>query len=93
MIIKVAKDGQKALALKKMAQITLQRLKETDAQKYPSNTLVDYYDILHKLMDAIASLEGAKIKGESAHRELIDYIAKNQGLDEQSRLFLQQMRD
>jgi len=76
-----------------MAEITLERLEETDKEKYPSNTLTDYYDVMHKLLEAISIAEGIKIKGEGAHQELIDYIAKHHGLDEQIRQFLQQMRE
>ncbi|MBS3159240.1 hypothetical protein J4436_00460 [Candidatus Woesearchaeota archaeon] len=43
MITKTQPDKQKAESLKKMAEITLQRLEEMDLVKYPSNTLNDYY--------------------------------------------------
>lgn len=76
-----------------MAGVTLDRLGKTEIEKYPSNTLLDYYDIIHKLLEAIASKEGIKIKGEGAHQELIDYVSKQHNFDEQIRLFLQQMRD
>src|SRR3989344_5667682 len=93
MIIKIHSDKQKSKSLKKMAEITLERLKETDTKKYPTNTLTDYYDVIHKLMEALGLLNGIKTKGEGAHQELIDYIAKQYHLDEQDRQFLQQMRD
>jgi len=93
MIINIRPDEQKSKSLKKMAEITLQRLKETDAEKYPSNTLTDYYDVMHKLMEALGLVEGIKIKGEGAHQELIDYISKQHRLSEQTRQLLQQMRD
>lgn len=93
MISKVKPDRQKSESLKKMAEITLERLNKTDIEEYPSNTLLDYYDSAHKLMEALASKEGVKIKSEGAHQELIDYIAKKHNLDEQTRQFLQQMRD
>jgi uncharacterized coiled-coil DUF342 family protein len=92
-IIKTSIDKQKAKALVKMAEITLERLKTTDKEKYPSNTLTDYYDAIHKLMEAIALLDGIKAKGEGAHQELIDYVAKKEKLDEQSRQLAQQMRE
>ena len=38
-------------------------------------------------------LDAVKAKGEGTHQELIDYVSKAKGLDEQTRLFLQQMRD
>jgi len=93
MIIKTSIDRQKANALAKMAEITLERLRTTDKEKYPSNTLTDYYDAIHKLMEAIALLDGIKTKGEGAHQELIDYVAKKEKLDEQSRQLAQQMRE
>ena len=93
MISRIQPDKQKATALKKMAGITLHRLEETEMTKYPSNTLTDYYDAIHKLMEALTLSEGIKFKGEGAHQELIDYIAKVKRLDEPTRQFLQQMRD
>lgn len=93
MIAKVKPDKQKSESLKKMAEITLERLDNTDMGKYPSNTLLDYYDVVHKLIEAITLKEGIKVKGEGAHQELVDYIAKQQKIDEQMRQFLQQMRD
>ena len=93
MISKVQPDNQKSEALQKMAKITLERLDETNTQKYPSNTLVDYYDAIHKLMEACALKMGIKIKGEGAHQELIDYVSKQFKFSEHTRIFLQQMRD
>ena len=93
MKIEIKPDEQKAEALKKMAEITLKRLEETDKEKYPSNTLNDYYDVIHKLIEAVSINEGVKIKGEGAHQQLIDYVAKKKNLNEQDRIFLQEMRD
>ena len=93
MITKVKPDKQKSESLRKMAEITLERLENTDMEKYPSNTLSDYYDVVHKLIEAITIRAGIKVKGEGAHQELIDYVAKQNKIDEQMRQFLQQMRD
>ncbi len=93
MITKVKPDKQKSESLKKMAEITLERLDNTDMEKYPSNTLLDYYDVVHKLIEALTLIEGIKVKGEGAHQELIDYVAKQKKIDEHMRQFLQQMRD
>lgn len=92
MKITAKSDKQKAKALIEMAMITLQRLKEYNQEKYPSNTLTDYYDIIHKLMDALSLTTGVKISGEGAHKELIDYIAQEYKLEESFREFIQQMR-
>ena len=93
MIIKIHPNNEKSKSLKKMAEITLERLKETNIEKYPSNTITDYYDVIHKLMEALTLVNGSKIKGEGAHQELIDYIAKKHNFDEQTRQLLQQMRE
>ena len=92
MIARISPDKQKSDSLKKMAEITLERLKETDIERYPTNTLIDYYDVIHKLMEAFGLINGVKTRGEGAHQELIDYIAKQYNLNEQTRRFLQQMR-
>jgi uncharacterized coiled-coil DUF342 family protein len=90
---RITPDREKANSLLAMAKTTLQRLKETDKNKYPANTLTDYYDSLHKIMDAIASIEGIKFRGEGAHQELIDYICKKHKQNESVRIFLQELRD
>ncbi len=76
-----------------MAEVTLERLDNTNMDRYPSNTLLDYYDVVHKLIEALTLREGIKVKGEGAHQELIDYVAKEKKIDEHMRVFLQQMRD
>ncbi|MBI2564834.1 hypothetical protein HYV79_02485 [Candidatus Woesearchaeota archaeon] len=93
MLTKIQPDKQKAQALKIMAEITLQRLETTELTKYPSNTLTDYYDTLHKIMEAITLSEGIKFKGDGAHQELIDYISQKHNLGEPTKQFLQQMRE
>lgn len=90
---KIQPDKEKAKSLMKMAEITLERLKGTDNYKYPTNTLTDYYDSIHKIMEALLFIEGIKIRGDGAHQELIDYVCKYYNLGESVRVFLQEMRD
>jgi len=84
-------DREKAISLMHMAQITLERLNSLDKLKYPSNTLNDFYDILHKLMESYSSLKGIKFNGENAHKELIDYACQEL-FNSQARTFLQELR-
>ena len=88
MIISIQPDIQKAKSLLLSAKMTLQRLDGTDKEKYPTDTLKDYYDIIHKLMEAITLNEGIKAKGEGAHQELIDYVARKHKLGEKTRLLV-----
>lgn len=93
MMLKINPDLQKSKALIEMAKITLERLNNTDIYKYPSNTLTDYYDIIHKLMDSLALSKGIKFKGDGAHQELIEYVCKTFTIGESKRIFLQEIRD
>ncbi len=93
MMLKIQPDLQKAKALIKMARISLQRLDEINLYKYPTNTLTDCYEIMHKLMEALTLKEGIKIKGEGAHQELINYISKKYNFEEADHHFMQEMRD
>ena len=89
---KTISDMNKAKSLLEMAQKTFERLKTIDKLKYASNTLEDYYNILHQLMESLSSIKGIKFSGENAHKELIDYISKEFSLPENERIFLQEMR-
>lgn len=62
-------------------------------EEYPTNSLIDFYDIIHNLMEAVTLKEGVKAKGDGAHQELIDYVASKYSIGEQNRRFLQEMRD
>jgi len=93
MIIEVQPDTQKAKSLREMALVTFERLKETDKEKYPSNTLTDYYDIIRKLMEAITSVDGVKIKGEGAHQIIIDYVCDQYKHSTATKRFIQELRD
>lgn len=93
MITVITPDRQKAESLRKMSEITIARLEKTHMEEYPSNTVLDYYDAIHNLMEAITAMGGIKVKGEGAHQELIDHLAKQGVIDEQTRQFLQTMRD
>ncbi len=93
MKVKISLDKNKAKSLLTMAEISLERLNETNKLKYPSNTLEDYYGILHQLMETITFIDGIKFKGEGAHFELIDYIFKKYNFNFSHNVFLQSMRN
>lgn len=90
---RITPDAQKAEALKKMAKQTLARIADTDAKKYPSPVLKDYYDVLHYLMESLACLKGVKTDGEGAHAELIDWTCREFRLPESDRQFLHILRN
>ncbi len=90
---KVKPDKQKALALQIIAKNTLKRLSETNTTTYPTNTLIDYYECIRKLIEAICCLEGVKFDGEEAHKLSINHIHKIKLISESERIFLQDLRN
>ena len=90
---KISIDKHRAESLKKMASISLKRLNSFNKMEYPSHTLDDYYDILHQLMDAVSLLNGIKFSGNSAHKELIDWVSTSLEFSESCRNFLQKIRN
>ena len=93
MKIQIKPDKEKAKSLLYMSKLTLKRIKETDKNQYPSHILTDYYDVIHNLMESLSLINGIKIKGDGAHQELIDYTCKTYNIREESRLFLQNLRN
>lgn len=93
MKIQIKPDKEKAKSLFYMSKLTLKRIKETDKNQYPSHILTDYYDVIHNLMESLSLINGIKIKGDGAHQELIDYTCKTYNIHEESRLFLQNLRN
>lgn len=87
MVVVGQPDKQKALSLKGMAKITLERLESTDKARYASNTLTDYYDIIHKLLEAMSALDGIKIKGDGAQQSLSIMFAESMGSARQQEYF------
>lgn len=85
-------DPEKARSLLKMANMTLDRVGETDTDRYASLALRDYYDVARQLMEAIAAVEGRKSGGKGAHAKLIDWTASTHDLSEGERRQLHQMR-
>ena len=72
--------------------IGLERIENSDPLKYPTLTLTDYYDVIHKLLESISLSSGEKMNGDGAHQKLINFVSKKMGLSENGRQFLQELR-
>ncbi len=69
-------DKEKTASLAAMAQNILERIGETDAEKYNSQIVKDHYEALHCLAEALAAARGYKSEGTGAHEKLIAWVAK-----------------
>ncbi len=76
-IIRITPDKEKAKSIKKMSEITSEMIKTIDIERFPSNILKDYYDVIRELITAILLLDGYKFIGEEAHKKSIQYIEQN----------------
>lgn len=76
-LIRVTPDKIKAKSILKMAEITLEMVKTIDENKFPSNAIKEYYEIIRELISALLLLDGYKTYGEGAHKRVIDYLEKN----------------
>ena len=75
--VRVTPDKEKAKSIMKMVETTLQMIEAIDAERFPSNIVKEYYDVIRELMTTILLLDGFKTYGEGAHKKLIDYLSEN----------------
>ncbi|MCK5233482.1 MAG: hypothetical protein KAJ91_01565 [Candidatus Aenigmarchaeota archaeon] len=74
---KVFPDKEKAKSMLKMVETTIEMIKTVDMEKFPSNVLKEYYDVIRELIAVIVLMDGYKTQGEGAHKKLIDFLAEN----------------
>lgn len=76
-LIRVSPDKEKARSILKMATISLDMVKTIDLERFPSNVVKEYYDIIRELISTVLLLDGYKTYGEGAHMKLIEYLETN----------------
>lgn len=76
-LVKVTPDKEKAKSSLRMADTTLEMIKEIDIARFPSNVTREYYDVIREMISIILQLDGYKTFGEEAHKRQIEYLAKN----------------
>ncbi len=91
-IIDKTPDGEKAKSLKNLAEKILERIDETDKEKYATQVVRDYYNVIHNLLEAISTSIGKKVKGKGAHAELISLICEKFEIERSQEQFLQNLR-
>ena len=76
-----------------MVEVTLRMIEEINTEKFPSNIIKEYHDVVRELISILALLDGYKTIGEGAHKELIDYLKDNYSqFSQQEIIFLDQLR-
>ncbi len=91
-VIDITPDKEEARSLGKMADRTLERIAETDKERFTTQVVKDYYDVIHYLLEGIGMGLGKKVKGRGAHAELISFICEKFGVETEVERFLQSLR-
>lgn len=85
-------DREKAKSLESMAEKILKRIEDTDEEKYTTQVVKDYYNIIHNLLEAISASLGKKVKGKGAHADLISLVCREFDINTSEEQFLQNLR-
>lgn len=76
-LIRVTPDKDKAASIIKMVNATVELISTIDENKFPSNVLKEYYDVIRELASVMLLLDGFKTQGEGSHKRLIEHVGKN----------------
>jgi len=76
-LIKITPDMEKASSILKMADTTIEMIKIIDVNRFGSNLIKEYYDIIRELVSVVLLLDGYKTYGEGAHKKLVEYLENN----------------
>lgn len=93
MIIKIEIDSERAKSLYEMT-LKRERFIKTLEINENSSTIIseNYYEIIKELGTIVLFLEGLKATGESAHREIIEYLGKINILNPEETSIAQDLR-
>ena len=76
MIIKINPDKEKAKSMLNLIEDREKFILSSSINEINSTIIAEnYYEIIKELATIIALLDGFKVAGESAHKDLIEYIS------------------
>ena len=87
-LVRINSDKEKAKSILKMVETTLDMIKTIDKSKFPSNVAKEYYEVVRELISVILLLDGYKTVGEGAHKTMIEYLALNYKVFDNSEILL-----
>lgn len=76
-LIKITPNKEKAESILRMVDKTLEMINEINIEKFPSNVIKEYYEVVRELLSVLLLLDGYKVIGEGAHKTLIEYVKQN----------------
>ena len=85
-------DKEKAKSILKLIKEREEFVSTIDSEKFTTNAVENYYEILKELASALLLLKGLKALGEYAHKDLIDSLSNYKEFSESDILFLNDLR-
>lgn len=82
MIIKVTPDKERVKSMIKLIENRLDFVKTINEASFSTIAAEHYYEIIKELAASILLLDGIKTIGETAHKELIESLAKYKEMEE-----------
>ena len=92
MLHKVFPDKEKARSIYNMALDRENSISNLNYIKLTTIVTENYYEIIKELVTSFFLLNGIKFIGEDAHKEMIDNLKKYLNFNEETILFLQDLR-
>ena len=76
-LIKITPNKEKSQSILRMVDKTLEMINEINVEKFPSNVIKEYYEVVREILSVLLLLDGYKVIGEGAHKTLIEYVKQN----------------
>lgn len=92
MIIKVTPDKEKVKSILQLINEREEFVKTINHEKFSTNATENYYEIIKELASALILLDGLKTTGDSAHKDLIDYLINYNNFTESDIVFMNDLR-
>src|SRR3989344_9155629 len=92
MIIKVTTDKEKVKSMLILIKEREEFVSSIDNEKFTTNTVENYYELIKELASSLILLDGFKSIGENAHRDLIDHLINYKDFSQEEIIFMNNLR-
>ncbi len=92
MIIKTTSDKEKVISILNLSKEREDFVCSIDYEKFSTNAVESYYEIIKEIASALILLDGLKAIGEYAHKDLINYLINYKEFSEKEIIFINDLR-
>lgn len=92
MIIKVTPDKEKVKSVIQLVKEREEFIKTIDKEKFSTNAVEGYYEIIKELTSSLILLDGFKAVGENAHKDIVDHLINYKEFSQEDITFINDLR-